>query len=548
MTVRETEKRIPQGVTVADMGQANANGDYVLVSYLTSPISIGSAIDYVVFATNGAPADEYCWRFLTLPNHLVEDHSEIGLMSYKPDRLGEMRMTVDVIVQAHTVATLALSHSIVERNQRLEILIDGKIFPSGRLMASGGDPQTSREIVNDFVKYVAEVTISTSNKGIHPLVLAAVVYKESLFRPKSYNIAKPYALGWAVRNYELSLHAEELNDDAFVNIIDHTKNSLGVCQMKPQTAAMVLGLSPWAELPKEISAREKVKRDIYSQYLALPKEKRIDIFNLLRFPKTNISLCARLLERLKNGPRCVEARAPNLTPDELLGDENAIKVISTEYNIGPVMTENKVAKPSHYGADVYTLIGSPYLRPFFLEPNLVSKPGMNFVRAHQNGYRVESRTAMDIDSIVIHTAEDTYTSAIIWFQDKNAGVSSHFVVSSDGQITQMVEVKDVAFASNYYNDRSIGIECEGYADQGTTWTDELTTALVHLAAWLCQDYSIQPFHPTGSATSLSNRLDAPGIVGHSQIHGFAPYDKRDPGPHFNWESFIRNVHRAILGI
>src|SRR4051794_24744039 len=49
-----------------------------------------------------------------------------------------------------------------------------------------------------------------------------------------------------------------------------------------------------------------------------------------------------------------------------------------------------------------------------------------------------SRGATKIDSIVIHTTEGTYQSAINTFKSTASQVSAHYVVDTNGAITQMV--------------------------------------------------------------------------------------------------------------
>lgn len=74
--------------------------------------------------------------------------------------------------------------------------------------------------------------------------------------------------------------------------------------------------------------------------------------------------------------------------------------------------------------------------------------------------------------IVIHWTAGSYTSAVNWFQMKQAQASAHFVVSKDGsQITQMVALNNRAWhagSKSYHpmggvnvNNYSIGIELEG---------------------------------------------------------------------------------------
>ncbi len=154
-----------------------------------------------------------------------------------------------------------------------------------------------------------------------------------------------------------------------------------------------------------------------------------------------------------------------------------------------------------------------------------------------------------IDSIVFHTTEGNYASAINRLTDTSVPleqrVSAHYVIKSTGEIVQLVDLSKRGWHANYYNDRSIGIEMVGYAGQSSTWNPENLAALENLVAWLATQYPIPIQHPAGDASSYPNcRYNEPGFVAHSQVQsdsctGFGV--KADPGPYFPWTTFVENV-------
>ena len=98
---------------------------------------------------------------------------------------------------------------------------------------------------------------------------------------------------------------------------------------------------------------------------------------------------------------------------------------------------------------------------------------VRFVPASTQNYT--SGRGATIDHIVIHDMEGTYAGAISWFQNPAASASAHYDVrSADGEITQQVHHGDTAWhAGNWnINQRSIGIEHEGFAAQGSRWYTE----------------------------------------------------------------------------
>lgn len=146
---------------------------------------------------------------------------------------------------------------------------------------------------------------------------------------------------------------------------------------------------------------------------------------------------------------------------------------------------------------------------------------------------------MKINQIVIHDTEGSYDSSIAWFQDPASYTSAHYVIrSSDGQVTQMVKTKDVAWhAGNWYtNMHSIGVEHEGFAAQGATWyTEEMYHASAKLVRYLAHKYDIP--------------LDRQHIVGHDQFHGPTPATvpgmHSDPGPYWDWDHYMDLLHASV---
>ncbi len=150
------------------------------------------------------------------------------------------------------------------------------------------------------------------------------------------------------------------------------------------------------------------------------------------------------------------------------------------------------------------------------------------------------RDGVDIRYIVIHDTETPYYSTIRYFQNPQAYASSHYVLrSSDGQITQMVENRDVAWtAGNWYiNAHSINFEHEGYAISGATWyTDRMYRTSARLARYLADKYGIP--------------LDRGHFIGHDEVPGITPGAQTgmhwDPGPFWDWQYYMQLVGAPII--
>ncbi|MCC7508079.1 MAG: N-acetylmuramoyl-L-alanine amidase [Planctomycetes bacterium] len=168
------------------------------------------------------------------------------------------------------------------------------------------------------------------------------------------------------------------------------------------------------------------------------------------------------------------------------------------------------------------------------QPAIVWDPSPNYTAGR----------TVSIDSIVIHTTEGSYAGAVSWLKNPSAGASAHYVIKEDGtQIKQLVADSNRAWHATYYNNRSIGIECAGFAGQASTWTQGILPALYDLVAWLCYTHGVSAVHPPGQATSQSQQdFNSTGLVGHYQVQ---PWNRTDPGPYFDWNALVTQVNARL---
>ena len=172
------------------------------------------------------------------------------------------------------------------------------------------------------------------------------------------------------------------------------------------------------------------------------------------------------------------------------------------------------------------------------QPSTPDYPSALWVAASTSNYTSSSRTTTyPINLIIMHDMEGTYASAISWFQDPSAAACAHYLIrSSDGQVTQMVQEKDVAWhCGNWdYNTRSIGIEQEGYYNDPTYYTSTLYSSAASLCQYLCNKYAIPKTRQY--------------IIGHDQVPD--PNDStlwgganqhQDPGGFYKWRTLIEEV-------
>ena len=159
-----------------------------------------------------------------------------------------------------------------------------------------------------------------------------------------------------------------------------------------------------------------------------------------------------------------------------------------------------------------------------------------YLSANSNNYTSANRPySTVIDKIIVHVAQGSWSSALNWFQNPYASVSTHFTVrSSDGFVGQSVREKDIAWhAGNwYYNQTSIGIEHEGYVSDPKWFTEAMYDSSAKLSAYLCNKYLIP--------------IDRDHIVGHVEVP--YPNNHYDPGSYWNWYKYMDYVlYYASIG-
>ena len=170
--------------------------------------------------------------------------------------------------------------------------------------------------------------------------------------------------------------------------------------------------------------------------------------------------------------------------------------------------------------------------------------GARWVSASPSNYTVSWRPGSDyIHYIIVHDMEGSYSSAISWFANPASQVSAHYNIrSSDGQITQMVQEKDIAWHAGcwWMNQHSVGIEHEGYMSQKGWYTDVMYRSSAALARYLVHKYGIP--------------VDRNHIIGHSELYditddtgvkecAWVPSGERhwDPGPNWNWDVYMAYI-------
>ncbi|MEV6653254.1 N-acetylmuramoyl-L-alanine amidase [Streptomyces sp. NPDC051219] len=161
--------------------------------------------------------------------------------------------------------------------------------------------------------------------------------------------------------------------------------------------------------------------------------------------------------------------------------------------------------------------------------------GAEWTAASSANWRRADRPAdYTVDRVVIHVVQGSFPIALKVFKDPRHGAAAHYVVRKDGHIAQMIRELDVGYhaGNRDYNQRSIGIEHEGFVDRPASFTDAMYRSSARLTAGICARYGIP--------------VDREHIIGHVEVPGA---DHTDPGPHWDWDRYLKLVAEArkVLG-
>lgn len=299
MTVRLTERRIPATLQPGDLGESFAHEDtrWAVVSFISSPLVIGRDNVYVVFVLDDTLASRtstYEWSFELDDEAPESRRTEVGEITYRPKAAGTLRVTVRLLDGPNTEqATIAVSQDVVDPNAELEALIEAARNQPG---PGVGNPQVARELVNDHNLYYQGVTLRTPETGDS--------FRLMIFGMVSDGAQQRTA---ARRTEHLHRLAAALNDegDDFATL---AIEGAGVCGVRLALLAMVVGASAettsplleWTELPDVAPRRAVADEQLRQRLAALEPAAKADLFNIVRFPKSNIVHCARIVEALRD--------------------------------------------------------------------------------------------------------------------------------------------------------------------------------------------------------------------------------------------------------
>jgi len=326
MAVRKTEGRLPEGLSPDDLGQSisSPDGKAILISYIISPLVVNRTNTYVVFVPDldvAASVESYEWMITEENAAPTTQNTSIGELVYVPQTVSNLTVQVKAMANGNSeVASLSLSQEVVATNAELEELILSAADQPGPGI---GNPDVARELVNDHNPYYQNVTLLTPENGDG--------FKQFVFSMVSDGALQRNP---AQRKSMIDQLAASLNNgtDDYTTLISE---GAGICKIRMTMLAMVIpDIVTWTELPEDPSARLTADEQLRQTLAAVDENKKIDLFNLVRFPKSNITQCGKILEALRN------RYFANANFNDVLTGMSGTRAhwISRHYREGPILT------------------------------------------------------------------------------------------------------------------------------------------------------------------------------------------------------------------
>ena len=155
-----------------------------------------------------------------------------------------------------------------------------------------------------------------------------------------------------------------------------------------------------------------------------------------------------------------------------------------------------------------------------------------------------SRNGTAISAVTLHTIQGTYAGAISWAQNCSADVSFHYVISSTGQITQMLCESDKGWHVGSENPYTIGFEMDGYVSDPNNYTAAMYAAAADLVYDITQSgYGISPLRTAYFPWAATTNYIATGTPGACvQIKGHQHFPNQthtDPGQYWDWDYYYK---------
>lgn len=323
----------PQKVVGNEFGQSATEASRHLVTDLSSPVTVGAKPRFELVQHRTELWETglditYQWTITDMASGkgVYRETTEQPVTRKIADTPGKYK--IEVLVLANGIPTnirIAMNQEVILEDSLLITFLNS--YPAEHARAY-------KELIHNFKSYITEAANETGPYGISPRFLASILLLEIYHNSKENRVREVMFVEEAIRS---------LQKERWLFPWQTVDRSIGVGQIRLSTAAMMIGKTPWID--QQRWSRKQGRAQTEKNFVELPPDEKITLFRLLRWPKSNISMAARLLAKLKNRAN----RFPALTKNAFSANPHALSIIATEYNVGPSDSPAKDARTSWQG-------------------------------------------------------------------------------------------------------------------------------------------------------------------------------------------------------
>lgn len=365
MQIRTTESRIPGGFTKANaekLGEASnlggPNQEFIIVAYYSSPVQAGIELPfwnkYVAFVdetkVSGNLAYEWTIKFKKNNGDLVHQSGATGVPIIMVDAknftdpnivLQAAKVEVSLKIPSISSTPVTLVQNLQGLSQNIENFLAAALVDTVP-RASAGNPFVTREVANRIRPYLSEAGSAYGKELDIPANLTgALAYLNILIQDNKEHKHHLFP-STLLENAGLS---NAINNNAQYDFFEKAPPALGICPIRPHLLAMYLPKNANPDIDnisatgpgyatytpyQVIDGNAVTGKTVFDAFMALPPGEKADIYNQLRFPKSNIRLCAFLLHQLKK----TYSTWAGLTKDEFKNGKDCAKALVSELLTG----------------------------------------------------------------------------------------------------------------------------------------------------------------------------------------------------------------------
>ena len=314
MAITSLESRLPHGKQASDLGESDSKGKFHLISFLTRPLVTGQLNTYVVFSVGSNHPTKFKWTISPAGDDSsakpVVVETPFPQILWRIGGAGKWVIQVE-LWNSQKIETLKLTQEVNSTSENIETLT--KFINNDRITLIG-NIEALQNIVYDFEGYIEEFT-GKQQLSI-PVGFVAALIHESITSGWQHEFCRYQKSDRQAlkKGGVVALKTKSLQQ------IFHRNEQLGICRICPDLMGLFLGLLPETDkalLEDRFKKPFQERRAIRKAFMDTTKvslEKRVDLFNLLRFPKTHLAVVVETLgliwEAWRDAPVPLEGEGP----------------------------------------------------------------------------------------------------------------------------------------------------------------------------------------------------------------------------------------------